>query len=383
MTRRLTILVRAGGVSVALMACQFVAGIDRVEKLDGRGDAGTGETGADGAVDPCHHAVPPPEPAVDEDGDTELPPFYLAFRNVDVVAKAGDTYGGFDLDGVCTCDDRPGTAAKGTPSCTPRLRQCDLDGGIDNRAAFLIEQFAPAGFSPSRSMNEGIAEGKRGILLYIKGYNGKKNDRRVTVGAMISHGIFDGTGCGSATGFMRSPPGWCGKDLWSYPVQHVKPTTKEPLFQGNAYVNDGVLVFRSDMPMTMFFGRSLMTFGSPIAVGRIEKTQAGLWKLQGMLAGRIPVTELLAATGASTDPTDGDAGLCTSPFFVTVKKTLCEAVDIRKTDAFDFKDGACDAVSSAMSFTAEQASVGEEQTSPTADNGCAREKVAPDVYTCP
>ncbi len=384
---RRTVLLWIGAASVVLVACQVVAGIDPVEKVQRASTDGGGNDGAgkDGAIpDPCAHALPPPAPENDDDRDTELAPFYLAVRTIDVVAKAGSTYHGFDLDGVCTCDERPGSAFAGGPSCTPKLRQCDLDGGVDNNGAALFEQFAPTGYSPNESANKEIAAGGRGLLLYIKGYNGKKNDRQVSVGVMLSHGILDGSGCGTSTGNNRSPPGWCGNDLWSYPLEYVKPTTKEPLFQGNGYVNDGMLVFRSDGQTNMYLGGSALTFGSPVMAARIDKNQQGLWTLDGLLAGRIPVADLLVATGSLNDPLGGKAGLCNNAqVFAGVKKSLCDAVDINRSNAFDFKEGACDAVSSAIAFNAEQAGVGDAHTEPEAPNPCSKDQVSPDLYSCP
>ena len=388
MDRRLKLFLRALGLGLGLVACQVVAGIDHVEKvqpttndLDG-GDAGTKPDSP--SSDPCSHALPPPLPENDDDRETELPPFYLALRTLDVIAKDGSDYRGFDLDGVCTCDPRPGTAFGGEPSCTPKLRQCDHDGGIDNRGAVLFEKFAPTGYSPNDVANGGIGEGKRGLLLYIKSYNGKKNDRQVSVGVMVSHGIVDGSGCSTSSGQQYSPPGWCGNDLWTYPVAYVKPTTKEPLFQGNGYVNDGVLVFRSDEETTVLFGGAALLFGSPIMSARIEQSD-GRWMLRGgLLAGRIPVTELLAAIGTINDPQGGPSGLCNNPvLFGTVKKELCDAVDVNKSNAFDFKQGACDGISTAIAFTAEQASVGEERTEPPESHPCAKANVSADLYTCP
>lgn len=388
MTRRTSFLLRGGALSLALAACQVVAGIEHVEKVQpGTNDGGTPEGGGgpDSATnDPCKHELPPPLPENDDDRDTEVPPFYLAVRTVDVIAKSGGSYRGFDLDGVCTCDERPGSARGGGPSCTPKLRQCDLDGGIDNKGAALFDKFAPTGFSPNEAANNGISNGRRGLLLYIRNYNGKKNDRQVSVGVMISHGILDGSGCGTSSGNDRSPPGWCGNDLWSYPLAFVKPTTKEPLFQGNGYVNDGVLVFRSDEETSVFFGGTALSFGSPITSARIEKNQEGRWVLSdGLLSGRIPVTELLAATGTFGDPGGGSGGLCNSPVFAAVKKELCDSVDINSSNAFDFKEGNCDAVSTALAFTAEQASVGDEHTEPDEANPCAKGNVPADLYTCP
>ena len=373
---------------MALVACQVVAGIEHVEKVPtGSGqDAGDGSVEPDtGMSDPCVHQLPPPEPENDDDREAELPPIYLAIRTFDVIAKAETGYRGFDLDGVCTCDGRPGTAFGGEPSCTPKLRQCDLDGGADNGAAALFEKFAPTGYSPNEVANGGVAEGRRGLLLFIKSYNGKKNDRQVSVGLMVSHGITDGSGCGTSTGGEFSPPGWCGNDLWTYPVGSVKPTTKEPLFQGHGYVNDGVLVFRSDGEATVLFGGAALAFGSPMMSARIEQDGEGRWVLRdGLLGGRLPVTEVLAATGTINDPQGGGQGLCNNAvLFATVKKELCDAVDVNKSNAFDFKEGACDAVSAGIAFTAEQASVGEERTATPEPHPCARGNVPEDLYTCP
>ena len=387
MTRATRAFATVAAATLAVVACQVVAGIEPVEKVDppalDRASPDASGDGASAPVDPCQHALPPPEPDKDDDRDTELPPFYLALRTLDVIAKDGDAYRGFDLDGVCTCDKRPGTAANGASSCAPKLKDCDFDGGIDNRGATLFEQFSPTGFSPSDSANEGIAGGRRGLLLYIKGYNGRPNDRQVTVGVMITYGIVDGSGCGTSSGGGRSPPGWCGNDLWTYPLEYVKPTTKEPLFQGNGYVNDGTLVFRSELPITMFFGGTTLTFGSPITAGVLAKNASGLWTFDALLSGRIPVTELLGATGNFSAPDNENALLCNSPFFATVKKTLCDAVDINRTSVLDFEEGACDAISTALGFTAEQASVGNELTEPQDDSPCAKANVPPDLYTCP
>jgi hypothetical protein len=386
--RRRPVVIGLGvlAAGLAAVACQVVAGIEHVEKEPAHADSASPDSSdgkSDATVDPCAHVQPPEQPSIDDDRDTELPPFYLALRTINVVAKEGNSYRGFDLDGVCTCDRRPETANGGLSSCKPMLKDCDLDGGIDNKAASLFEQFAPTGFSPSDSANKSIVEGRKGLLLYVKGYNGKPNDRQISVGVMVTYGIADGSGCGTSTGDQFSPPGWCGNDLWTYPVEFVKPTTKEPVYQGNGYVANGTLVFRSDLPITMFFGSATLTFGSPVTAGSIKKNAAGIWTFDGILAGRIPATELLAASGTFKDPGNGSAGLCNSPFFATVKKTLCESVDINRTSALDFQAGNCDAISSAMSFTAEQASIGAERTEPPDSNPCAKDQVDPALYTCP
>src|SRR5262249_9752789 len=128
-----------------------------------------------------------------------------------------------------------------------------------------------------------------------------------------------------------------------------------------------------------------ITFGSPIAAGRLEKNADGLWKLDSVLAGRIPVDELLAAVGNFPDPTPGKKGnrLCTSPLFPTVKEALCTSVDINHSARLDFKEGTCDAVSSAVALTAEQVDIGDLYDTTEETTPCSASAVAAGTYSCP
>lgn len=384
MKRTAALSIALGGLAV--VACQVVAGIEHVDKqqrgvaLDAS-DTETGPTVAD-ASDPCAHVRPPPPPANDDAPAEEIPPFYLALKTIKLIPNANDRYKGFDLDGTCTCDKREGTAHKGESSCVPKGPDCDGEDGIDNAATKLFETFAPQGFDPDRSANESLAQGKRGLLLYVTKYNGKPNDLQIEVGAMISHGILDGSGCGTRpdpANDNKAPPGWCGKDKWTYSPLHARPGSKEPTFRGVGYVSSGELVFSSGNDLDLFFNSTVLTFGSPIASGRLT-FQDGKWKLDGILAGRIPVKELLVAIGNYED--DGNY-LCQSPLFqVGVVPQVCKTVDIMASQAFDLRDPklACNAVSTTIRFTAEQADVGEERMEPEKPAGC--NGVPESVYEC-
>jgi hypothetical protein len=199
---------------------------------------------------------------------------------------------------------------------------------------------------------------------------------------MISHGILDGSGCGTRpdpANDNKAPPGWCGKDKWTYSPLHARPGSKEPTFRGVGYVSSGELVFSSGNDLDLFFNSTVLTFGSPIASGRLT-FQDGKWKLDGILAGRIPVKELLVAIGNYED--DGNY-LCQSPLFqVGVVPQVCKTVDIMASQAFDLRDPklACNAVSTTIRFTAEQADVGEERMEPEKPAGC--NGVPESVYEC-
>jgi hypothetical protein len=375
------VLLAAAGL--AIVACQVVAGIAPVEKQQ-RGVGSDGGPTADGGTpDPCRHLVPPNLPETDDGQTEEVPPFVLALHTVKFIPTGADRYQGFDLDGTCTCDKRPNTAHNGEPSCAPKKDACDADGGVDNAAAGLFETFAPTGFSPDKGANDALDAGGPNLLLVISKYNGKANDREVNVGAMVTNGILDGSGCGTTVNSVsgRAPPGWCGRDRWTYPQQYAKPSgSKEPLFVGKGYVNNNELVFNAPIgELKMFFSGSIITFGSPISAGHLSKSN-GQWKLDGLLTGRIPLNELLRAVGGVN--VDG-APLCKSQYFpLAVQPELCKRADIGTTFNFDFvPKGVCDAISTVLLFTADEAQIGEELTEPDPPNGC--DSVDPSLFQCP
>jgi hypothetical protein len=370
-------------LGIAMTACQILAGIERVEKSprpSGGGDSGV-------SADPCKHARPPPRPAKDDEGGQDLPPLYLAFRTFQISPPSGINDFGFDLDQVCTCDKRPGTAHGGSSSCTPKGNDCDGDGGVDNAVSRLFGAFAPAGFSLEPLINDNIAKGARTLLIYVAGYNGTKNDTAVTVGAMVTNGILDGSGCKTTIDpdRQRAPPAWCGHDLWSYPTNLVKPGTKEPLGTNpSGYVADGTLVLEYKDSIDVYFGSNAVSFGSPIVAGPLEKNDLGVWTLAGTFAGRLPSSDLLEVLGSVDTHSDGfDSGLCQESYFPAFKQAICAAVDVPRFDPFDFAGTACDAVSLAVAFTAEQVDIGQGADEPPPVGPCAVARVAPGLYNCP
>lgn len=371
MRSRLALALALAASTVA--ACQVVAGIERVEKVTLVEEP---EAGADGGpdaapVDPCAHALPPPPPEVDDDPDGALPPMYLAIRTLSFTARDE----GFDLDGVCTCDERPGTAHGGASSCTPKQLTCDEEGGVDNRAAALFASVAgpSGGGSVDKAVNDGIGAGEQSLLIYVAGWNGKPNDREVYLGVMTSYGIVDGSGCGGGAGPYQ-PPQWCGRDKWTYSPDGAIVLGGEvvPFTRDKGYVTGGELVLRSDAAIPLLLPGMTLSFGEAILAGRLEATGSG-YRLTGLLAGRVPVADMLATVGqlAVTNIANGEKEpVCAAPIFPAVKALLCDAVDIARTSAFDLKGGACDAISSVISFTAESAELGAARAAPADDSPC-------------
>jgi hypothetical protein len=383
--RALATFIVLGGFA---LACQVVAGIERVEKVratDGGGGSDAPTADVVQIPDPCIHAVAPPLPDTD-DGRDSVPPFYLALKSVNIDPGAGVL--GFDLDGVCTCDKRPNTAFDGGPSCASKQPACDGDGGVDNAgpALFRTLTFGVVDINQVVGINKSINEGKNTLLIYISDYNGKPNDRDVKAGAMRSHGIKDGSGCETQLQGGKAPPGWCGKDLWTYRDDQVLPLgpnqEKVPIGGTTGWVNDGNIVFATNGEVRFFFGNTTVRFSGSITSGKLTRPN-GRWRLEGTLSGRMSVTDVLRGLGSVNDPENNAQRFCQSSKFKTiVTDPTCKGADISFSKNFDFQPGQnCDAISNAVSFVAEEAQVGAELTEKDeVDTVC--DPTSP-AFTCP
>jgi hypothetical protein len=386
-------------LGIAGVACQVVAGISRVEQVDPTPD-GTAEGGGEAGPppDPCVHDVPPSMPENDDDPNTSIDEFYIALRSVTLVAPVGQTLG-FDLDGVCSCDDRAATARDGGQSCQGTKKFCDADGGIDNQVATFATDFAPLiDIDKAANVNARIQHGQQTSLIVISKYNGRANDREVAFGLFTSEGIPANQampGCpdaGSEGAFLY--PGWCGKDKWTVSASTIVQLGGKftPKAVGTGYVSNYRFVVRFTGVASVPFAGYRLSIGSPVSSGRLvpldgnlqpldtsagapPKDKIAFWRLdEGILAGRIPVTELLAAVGTVNAP-GGDGGpgahLCSSPTFAAVKSEVCGRQDINSTLNLDFATGArCDALSSAIGLTGGPAQVDAIVNAPVDTNDC-------------
>jgi len=370
----------AVALGVACFACQVVAGIRRVEQVDAPvEDAGVAETSPPEAStgDPCAHVLPPPMPADDDDPNTSVPDFYLALRSVTLLAANGAPLG-FDLDGVCSCDGRPLGANDGGQSCVGTQPFCDADGGVDNQIATFAKLFD---ITNPANVNRRIATGQQTSIVVIKRYNGRPNDRDVGFGIFTSEGIpaaQENPGCadvGSADGYLF--PGWCGKDRWT--VSEASVTAMgggrfTPKSVGVGYVTNYRFVVSllgaADVP----FAGYRLALGSAISTGLLvplgpqltpldtsagppPRDQIAFWRLDdGVIAGRVPTNEVLAAVGILNDPgTDAAAPshVCANPLLLAaLKSEICNQPDINATSTLDFTAGAaCNALSAAVGVT--------------------------------
>lgn len=417
MKRRFAFLALVLGFTV--LACQIIAGIDRVATEDRPPPLPDVYEAAPPIPDPCAHLGPPPPPLTDDEPaiDKQLAPFHVAMSEFHLLAKtdAGSLVG-FDLDGVCTCDDRVATAHEGGASCVGPV-SCDADGGIDNGSSALFDKFS--GLVPdldqAAHINTDIAKGQQATLLQISNYNGRANDKAVSVGIVLSHGINDGSGCGTVPpdgGMPPYPPGWCGKDIWTVEPAGVigdRPPYAAAL-SAAAYVTNHTLVV-SD-PLGYFevpFGDVALRLYSPVVIATIvplddsgnprdpnapppSKTDANYRLDNGLIAGRMAATTILAATGAlrvpgSSDPdaAQGQKYFCQSSSFGVLTGLFCGARDIASSQQVDFDPKApCDALSATSSFQARPAKVGDKLAGPVTDNPCiVQDGGSTTQYQCP
>lgn len=325
------------------------------------------DAGDSGPADPCLHARPPPPPEVDDAPSEELAPIVVALTERALAVKALD---GFDLDGVCTCDARPGTFGRGADSClrpSGATSQCDLDGGRDNAALDLFARFASF-LDVSSLAQRSISEGRSNVLFAISRYNGRLNDKDVLVAAIRSNGLLDAR-CPTSVRVgqtKRFTPGWCGDDAWTVAPDALLGGSGLPAVTGRGYVRNGVLVvsFESAVSIPLDDGTGFV-IEAPFAAAALLPLdeqmvprdrsrppvgrEARLWALRdGVLAGRLGVRSLVGAIG-STGIARADGGLdpfCKEPTFPAVRSLLCGAVDIARAPSLDFDPGArCDALS--------------------------------------
>jgi hypothetical protein len=311
-------------------------------------------------------ATVPPRPGT-EDGDGEQS-FVFALQSlvVNPGPDAGQEPRGYDMDGVATCP--------GPPSCIldDAAPACDGPGGRDNAALDVVRS---VGIDLDGRTAVNFAEGYSGVLVTVRGYNGGKNDRQVTVSLYNearSQGTIDGgTGPDPDGGFVR--PRYDGTDYWRVDLGGLAtgPAEGTPCTMDTcvavvrdtaAYVNDGILVASLDIPIPVQGSRVDLRGGRLTA--RIVGTGADMRLEDGVLQGRMLVRDILASL---VDPFVGTTRLCNNPASAAlIKPVLCKARDLAADFNKDRASAPCGALSLVALFSAPQARMG---TATTGDGG--------------
>ena len=304
----------------------------------------------------CTGAQPPPPPSQDS-LPSSVPTFWVAIRTVSYVtsADAGPPLG-FNLDGVCTCEDA------GPPSCSSgSVKHCDGPDGRDVAGNALLEvlnSFASGG-GVSVNLNSQIASGQDTILIGIANYNGGLDDTEVALTSYIASGLRGADG-----GYM--PPQWDGNDAWDVDPASTGGSTMvdggyvyTPVFVSTqAYVSNGVLVAR--VPKAAFgLGVGTVEATTVVLMGTLKRAPGSYGLVAGQVAGRVTSHSILSLVAVLQDPFNSAMDICgTDPTYVTVRQAVCGALDIAADSLKDNTGAPCDAISLGFGFEAFPARLG-------------------------
>lgn len=358
-------------LSACAIACQLVAGIERVEKVDLPPDSGLLDGGQfDATPRSCVLALPPSKPALDASptsGETNEV-LYLGVRSL-TLEQDGGSVPGFDLDGVCDCDEGE-ISSCGSAFAKPGSL-CDVPGlGVDNQLLRIYEDFK--GYVPDfeQQLSSNINRGLSTLIISISRYNGLDNDVDVSVGFAIAAGLV-ASDCGSES--IDAGPGWCGRDRWNisnkddntYPGNPYSPRVSAT----SAYVSNRRLVVRVDKDVKIPFGSYGLPIGSSVWSAELVRSD-NFWTLTGTVGGRLQIPELFAGIGSIQK--DEKVRLCSDSKFSTYRQVICDQRDIGLERAQDSKPGnSCEAMSAAVGFTANSILPGVRVTPPADENLCA------------
>lgn len=364
---RLVLPLLAVGGAGTIGACQLLAGIDDRRVADGglgdgRADGGSGEAAP---PDPCGEIGFPPAPDRSTTNAADAIDVTLALRSVHTGTSAGTLVGpglGLNLDRVCTC---PGPA-----SCAGSSTFCDDAGGVDNEGQQVFAQLESlaAAFDAGQFFNDGLfnnalEKGQSGVLVRVRGYNGKADDAEVSVAIYSSLGSVGN-------------PQWAGNDSWQVDDSYVKANNVDmPLYEVPGWVSDYVLV-ASPRYIPILIGSSVaqpvkVTLESGHILGKLDVQGGVVRALSGTLAGRWTASDFLQHLEGVPDPVQAGQYLCgTGLTYSIIKGQVCGHRDLASNPDLDGKNTTCDAVSMAIGFDAFPAKLGVLATAPPSITPC-------------
>ena len=321
-----------------------------------------------------------------DDGPDQAVKAY-AVRDLAMVVGDKDTVG-YDLDGVCTCDSRPGSARAGASPCAPRRagdRLCDAVGGRDNAGAAILQNRLPQ--RPGASFDVGYQraaeDGLSGFLLSLSEYDGRADDPQVRVEAFDSPGLdpplpCEGTAPDAGQNAFGAPrPSWNGCDAWrvgeSFKQGGVgRAGTREAWVSGGKlYARFPTLRLRVASAYVTFFDVRVEARIVPGSPGNPERLT------NGVFAGATRANDLLVAFGELRTGVDGGP-LCLTPAFASLVEDTCTNLDLtlRTVDERSAVT-ACDAASIVLSFGATIARQGSVAADSTVATACAKAGIVP------
>lgn len=330
-------------------------------------DAGANEdAGLDASLaDPCAHARPAARPDAASEAES-APALTFALSHLALVAGNGDTVG-FDLDGVCTCDERPAAARGGAPSCAPRRADqplCDNAEGRDNAAAAVLAKLVPDRVDAGVDVgfDFGVTEGAGSVLVELDEYNGRESDPAVLVAFYDSPGLAPPMPCAAGVvgdagvnGDGKPKPDWGGCDRWMLGEGGLLaggPRT----FTRDAWVANGSVVARFTSLAIRIGGADVLVYDAVVSA-TLERAPPALPRLRhGVIAGRVLGDDLLRVF---SEQVVLERPLCHDPLSLAIfRAAACDTLDLGSSaDA----SAPCDSISLTVEFAG-----GVAQKGPTA-----------------
>jgi len=333
--------------------------------------------------DPCSHATPPPRPDASVGGPRQG--YVFALSHLAMVGGNADVTG-YDLDGVCTCDTRPGAAAGGASSCAPRRPDqlpCDNRDGRDNGLAALFDRLVANrrdGGSIDVGFDIAVSEGVGTVLVEVDEVDGDGDDPEVFVAIYDSPGLDPPRACesgpagdGGVNAAGDPKPAWTGCDRWKLSESAVlggSPRT----FTRKAWISGGTLVAYLD-GMRIRLGRSELIVFDAVLTAKLDRSGRLPQLTQGLVAGRTLSSDILRTV--AEQEVEGRP-LCRDTLaFGAFRAAACNSLDMAPPG-----DAAapCDSISVSVEYDARLARRGS--VAPPADAG-PRCKDLDELARCP
>jgi hypothetical protein len=374
----------AATLTLFVVACQLLAGIEDRSVADGGSDAATPDATHDAGRDTgpseghdagreaaakdagsessmaCIGVVPPSAPTSNTTSQSIT--FVTALRTLWYSSDTDAGSLGFNLDHDCTCEGEP----PGPPSCQNDASPptCDSDGGRDIAGNTLLTEVdgVLGGRTVSATFDSKIQNGQFTVIFEIGGYDLGADDEEVTVTAYVSGGLAIPDGGSNV-------PKWDGTDVWTVDPRSVSSAMPSdagweyvPIYVGKGYVKDGTLVSKLGS-VSLGIGQGSISLSDTVLVASIQPDfVTGGQRLTGQIAGRVSVGSIFSVASTFPDPVIDGGYLCgDDPTFQTIRSVVCASADIMADAAADNAGQDCNAISLSFGFTATRVVVGGPQ----------------------
>ncbi len=344
-------------LSIAVMGCEIVAGLNVDNRLDPNATGGGGGSGGGDASVTCDPAHAPGPPSGATPGGTIE--FVTALHTLNLGEGLDGATVGLDLDDRCTC-------APSGPSCVApswaMSDHCDGERGRDNAIGntfAAINKLAPGTIS-SQLITSYINDGAWSLVGRVRGYNGEPDDDQVELALYPAL-------------TLPAAPLWDGSDTWPIMMESLTGAQAGPddalFIDQQAYVTGGMLVATFPKLVIVLLGqvRLELRLTDVTTVSTITNDAMGYHLTAGALGGKWLLTDMFY--GLSSLRYGGDNEICVgSGIYYQIRDAFCSFIDLNGADD---ETGPCDAFSFGMGYTADPAVIGPVTPLPAPPGGCA------------